>query len=121
MFASNRDDLESVYKQSVESGNLTLIMEKTAKEFKLQLERDYLRIKNRTYTSNVPQSFFHLTDRQKEIVVMMDRPQSSVTNRQVQKEFGISQITASRDLARLTTLGILYPQGRGRSVHYTKL
>ncbi len=44
-----------------------------------------------------------------------------VTNRIVQKNFNISQVTASRDLSYLTSLGLLLVQGKGRSVKYLKV
>lgn len=62
---------------------------------------------------------WELTDRQKQILASLSEPGSSVTNKKVQRTFTISQITASRDLARLTTLGLLYPHGKGRSIYYT--
>lgn len=68
-----------------------------------------------------PPSFWELSDRQKEILSRLTNPEEKVTNRQVQREFNVSQITASRDLAKLVSLGLLYPHGKGRSVYYTKL
>lgn len=66
-------------------------------------------------------SFTHLTSRQQGILSLFENPTAEVTNRKVQKEFHISQITASRDLSKLVTLGLLYPHGKGRSVYYTKI
>lgn len=68
-----------------------------------------------------PQVFWKLTDRQKEIARVLSTPQTTITNKQVQKRFRVSQITASRDLSRLAALGILYPHGKGRSVYYSKI
>lgn len=61
-----------------------------------------------------------LNDRQERILMLLEHPSASVTNRMLQKRFRISQITASRDLARLTALGILSAHGKGRSVRYTR-
>lgn len=68
-----------------------------------------------------PAAFWELSDRQKEILVLMDTPDAAITNRKIHKRFKVSQITASRDLAKLTSLGLLYPHGKGRSVYYTKI
>ncbi len=66
-------------------------------------------------------SFVDLSERQKSILLKLENPKSSITNQKVQKMFGISQITASRDLTKLTALGLLLSHGKGRSVYYTKL
>lgn len=64
---------------------------------------------------------FSLNDRQKNILSLLENPATTVTNRAVSKRFRISQITASRDLAKLSSLGLLYPHGKGRSVYYTRV
>jgi hypothetical protein len=61
-----------------------------------------------------------LTRRQWEILHMVDNPEVSITNKHVQKRYRVSQITASRDLTRLTALGLLHSHGKGRSVSYTR-
>lgn len=66
-------------------------------------------------------AFFDLTDRQRQILSMLDSPDSNMTNRKVQKTFRVSQITASRELSKLASLGLLFPRGKGRSLHYTKI
>lgn len=71
-------------------------------------------------THEIPDTFWRLTERQKHIISLLDQPLTTLTNRKVQKYFKISQITASRDLAKLTTLGILLTHGKGRSVYYTR-
>lgn len=72
------------------------------------------------FLSEAPPSFFALNDRQKEILSMLDQPGIIMTNRKAQKMCKISQITASRDLARLASLGLIFPYGKGRSTYYTK-
>lgn len=62
-----------------------------------------------------------LNERQKVIMTLLDDPQAIITNRTIQKIFHISPITASRDLSRLTVLGLLIQQGKGRSVRYTRI
>ncbi|MEK7543903.1 MAG: hypothetical protein AAB557_03480 [Patescibacteria group bacterium] len=62
-----------------------------------------------------------LTDRQKHMLELLANPTSTLSNSIVQKHFRVSQITASRDLARLSSLGLLYPHGKGRAVYYTRV
>lgn len=64
---------------------------------------------------------FNLTSRQKSILSCFDEPGAALTNKNIQERFKISQITASRDLSRLATLGFLFPRGKGRSTHYTRV
>lgn len=61
-----------------------------------------------------------LSERQTKILDAFDNPNLKITNKIVQKMFGVSQITASRDLSKMANLGILLPHGKGRSVFYTK-
>jgi len=77
--------------------------------------------KPKTQAFAVRESFWKLNERQKLILNCLDQPQATITNRQIQKKCKISQITASRDLARLTNLGLLLSHGKGRSVYYTKI
>lgn len=73
-----------------------------------------------SFLSEAPPSFFALNDRQKEILSILDQPGIIITNRKAQKMCKISQITASRDLAKLTSLSLVFPHGKGRSTYYTK-
>jgi len=59
-----------------------------------------------------------LNDRQKHILILLDTYNTTITNREVQKRFHISQITASRDLTTLVSAGYLSSRGKGRSVSY---
>lgn len=63
---------------------------------------------------------WNLPNRHKRILSLFENPKVTVTNRDVQRLFHISQVTASRDLTHLTALGLLYPHGKGRSVYYIK-
>lgn len=78
------------------------------------------RIKHKRIETTYPESYFQLTERQKSVLSMLDKPGTRITNKIVQKQFRISQITASRELAKLAALGLLLSIGRGRSVYYTK-
>ena len=62
-----------------------------------------------------------LTERQKKIMEKLENPNIQITNRDVQKMFTVSQITASRDLSKMVNLGILLPHGKGRSIFYTRV
>jgi Fic family protein len=53
-------------------------------------------------------------------MAIVDRPGTRITNKMVQKHFKVSQITASRELAKLATLGLIISIGKGRSIYYTK-
>lgn len=63
---------------------------------------------------------WNLSERQKEILTNFDQPGMRITNKKVQAVFRVSQITASRDLARLAALGLLFSYGKGRSVYYMR-
>lgn len=62
-----------------------------------------------------------LHERQQQILDYLSQPNIRINNTAVQKMFKISQITASRDLSKLTSLGLVFPLGRGRSTYYTKV
>lgn len=71
-------------------------------------------------SSTEPAKMWSLSERQREILTSFDMPGARITNRKVQQVFKISQITASRDLARLASLGLLFQYGKGRSVYYMR-
>ena len=77
--------------------------------------------KPRNASLELQESFWKLNERQKSILGFLDQPQSAIANRQVQKRCKTTQVTASRDLAKLTNLGFLFSHGKGRSVYYTKI
>lgn len=70
---------------------------------------------------NAGKELFELNERQQAIIALFNQPGVKVSNKTVQRKFKVSQITASRDLAKLTTLGIVFPIGKGRSTYYTKV
>lgn len=72
-------------------------------------------------TAETSKGIWTLSDRQKNILGLLESPEISITNRAVQKRFTISQVTASRDLAKLVALNLLYVHGHGRSTHYTRV
>lgn len=92
-----------------------------AESMRANLESLATDIQDSQFHVEFPPSFWSLNDRQKEILKSMDAPESTVTTKKVQKRFKTSQITASRDLTRLASLGLLYSHGKGRSIYYTKI
>jgi predicted HTH transcriptional regulator len=76
-------------------------------------------IKSLAYVGSNPPTY-QLSLRQKQILSLAEPPNTLVSNKLVQDTFRISQITASRDLAKLASLGLLIPHGHGRSTSYSK-
>ncbi len=79
------------------------------------------KIVRRRFSSSLPAKLLQFNERQKEVLNYLESPEVKITNHQVQKMFGVSQITASRDLSRLAGLGLLFAHGKGRSIYYTKV
>lgn len=100
---------------------LTQWLEYIAQSMQTNLETILADIQESRFHIEYPASFWELSDRQKEILRIMDSPEAAITNRHIHKRFKVSQITASRDLSKLTSLGLLYPHGKGRAVYYTKI
>lgn len=100
--------------------NLTFWIEDYAQNFVKQLTQIRDKISNIESTPNLKYKV-HLNERQKEILRILDNPEIAMANAKVQKLFKISQITASRDLAKLASLGLILAHGKGRSIYYIKL
>lgn len=62
----------------------------------------------------------NLSLRQKAILSYLEKPETVITNKQVQAMYEVSQVTASRDLAKLALAGLITSHGSGRSTAYTK-
>lgn len=94
-----------------------------AKSVSQQLEKvlQSLDSKSISWKTPVEKDMFYLSDRQKKILAFLENPNVSITNKKVQSMFGISQITASRDLSGLEKLGLVFSHGKGRSVFYTRM
>jgi Fic family protein len=109
------------HERALSTVNLTLWLEYFAGSILGQLETIVQSIKKpKVTTVDLKKSFWQLNERQKSILSYLDQPQETITNRLIQKRYKISQITASRDLAKLTNLGYLFSHGKGRSVYYTR-
>jgi len=113
---SLRQARESVAKHN----SLTLWLEYWAYAVGVQADKVLRNLSTGTFTTHARSSLWKLNRRQKEILTLLDNPDSKMTNRQVQAKFGVSQITASRDLGKLTTLGLLVARGNGRSRFYLR-
>ena len=115
---------ESSYDIALQShatqGNLNHWLQFFAQTLADNLEERIRDLTNAKLHQDFPAAFWELNDRQKTILAALSEPSTTMTNKKAQKLFGISQITASRDLSKLTTLGLLFPHGKGRSVSYTK-
>lgn len=112
--------LEAATKTASEKQNLTLWLEYFAQGIVTQLQSALRDITHGRFETSLPSSFWELNDRQKGVLTLLEEPEATITNKKVQKRFKVSQITASRDLAKLASLGLLFAHGRGRSVYYTR-
>lgn len=113
---------KEIHKRALDTVSLTIWLEYFASCVLKQTESIFQSLtKPKAQTLDVRESFWKLNERQRSILGFLDSPQATINNRQIQKRFKTSQITASRDLAKLTNLGFLFSHGKGRSVHYTKL
>lgn len=102
-------------------GNMTLWLEYFAYGVMVQLAKLKENIKNTKFQEELPQSFWQINNRQKMVLEFLQRPEMKITNKEVQKMCGVSQITASRDLSKLANLGLLLAHGKGRSVFYSRV
>lgn len=106
---------------SLTSNNVSPFLEYFIQTLTLHLERIQKRISEKAFDVPYHSTYFDLTERQKEILISLEEPGARITNKDVQKMFHVSQITASRELAKLTALGTIFPIGKGRSVYYTRV
>jgi Fic family protein len=116
------DKFKENHERSLSAVSLTLWLEYFAESILEQLETIIQSIKNpKSGTLDLKESFWRLNERQRLILNFLNQPQTTITNRQVQNKCKISQITASRDLAKLENLGHLLSHGKGRATYYTKI
>jgi len=101
--------------------NLSSYLEYFSQNIALQAERILKKIEKGPIQSSMPNHFYQISERQKSILSLLNRPGLKITNKTVQQYFKVSQITASRDLVKLATLGLFFSAGKGRSVYYTKI
>ena len=110
-----------IWETYAKASSITKWLEYIADGMRTNLETILKDIQESRFHVEFPPSFWELSDRQKNLLKLLENPEEKITNRQVQKRYHVSQITASRDLTHLTSLGLLYPHGKGRSVYYTKI
>lgn len=120
-WAENLDTLNENFQTATRASSITLWLEYFAKCVEESLQTILKSIKESPIDlPELPASFWELNDRQKLILSALEEPGIKITNKKAQKLFKISQITASRDLAKLKTLGLLRTFGKGRSIYYIK-
>lgn len=113
--------LEKYWKKTLNNTAATLWFEYFATSVMRQLAEAAEKMSSLESRREIPSFFWELKDRQKEIMLHLEIPNATIANKKVQSLFKVSQITASRDLARLVTLGILFSHGKGRSTYYTRV
>ncbi len=106
---------------ALRSSNITLFLEYFTQGVIMQLEAALKTLSQASIPSSLPKSFWHLSERQKRILSYLSTPNTTISNKSVQKMTKVSQITASRDLTKLTNLGLIFTHGKGRSVYYTRV
>jgi len=122
IWARERETFEEIAVNAQNTASITLWLEYFAESLIAQLQEAFERIKSGAHnTAGLSSSFWELNSRQKKILARLEEPGLTITNRDVQKQFKISQITASRDLSKLTSLGLIFSHGKGRSIYYTKV
>lgn len=119
-FYNNQQVQQRIFNESNRTGNITAWLEYYAQALHVELAKTSDRMLL-TPAADDKKSLAVLNDRQQAILSYLDNPQASITNMKVQRLHKVSQITASRDLAKLTTLGLVITHGKGRSVYYTKI
>lgn len=119
-FKKDETNYKNRLQEAVKSGNLTGWVEYFAQSIVSQLENI---LKDFDAQRDIPlskDSLFTLSPRQKEMLALFDEPNLNLTNKKVQQLYKISQITASRDLAKLASIGLIIQNGKGRSIYYTR-
>ena len=101
--------------------NVTMWLEYVASAVIHQLQKTVQMLKSNREEVSFNQDVFDLNDRQHAILTLFLQPGVKITNKIIQAKFNVSQITASRDLAKLSQLGMIFPMGKGRSTSYVKI
>ncbi len=105
---------------TIQTGNYTQWLEYVAQSAVSHITQVKDSLDRPSHHSEFSVKLLELSDRQKLILSQLDLPDNTITNKKIQKLCSVSQITSSRDLSKLVTLGLIYPHGKGRSVYYTK-
>jgi hypothetical protein len=119
----NRDTetFKRAMKYSLKVNDLTYWLEYFSYCILSAISKTLKEVNSGRYAVELSSNYFKINSRQKEILTRLEVPDENISNKGVQEMFGISQITASRDLAHLAKLGLIAPLGKGRSIHYIKV
>ncbi|HVZ66922.1 MAG TPA: hypothetical protein VG917_01540 [Patescibacteria group bacterium] len=120
-FSNDLDHFRNLINEGAANRNLSSYLEYFTQGVSISSEHALRKILNGERRHDLPASFYELSDRQREILMLFEKPGAKVSNKTVQKAFEVSQITASRDLAKLYALGLIFSAGKGRSVYYTRI
>lgn len=120
--SSDRDSFTKALQSITRSGNLNHWILFICSRIELSLT-EALESVIQSDVSAIPniKKYSQLSDRQKTILQILEKPGMTVRNSFIQRRFGISQLTASRDLSHLTKLGLISPHGKSRSISYTRI
>lgn len=108
-------------KLPLSAANMSKTLEQFVFELNLLTEALIEKIKDNRYDLHYPSGFFELSSRQQNILALFENPETKVTNRLISHQYKVSQITASRDLSRLASLGLVLSSGKGRGTYYLKI
>ena len=118
----NKQEYLAVIQKASSSTNTTLWLEFFCQAMLHQMEKIHSALIHPPQPSHMqPAAFWQITKRQQQILDQLNQPGLSIANKEVQSLYKVHQITASRDLSKLATLGLLIPHGHGRSTKYTKV
>lgn len=120
-WAQDKQTFQEAVGVATNAASITLWLEYFANSIIMQLTDALAEIRDTSKAIGISPLLWEVSDRQKEILSILEEPGATITNRKVQSQFRVSQITASRDLTRLTNLGLIFSHGKGRSVYYTKV
>ena len=120
LWRKNKETIQRIIALSLTKQDATIWLEHFAELLLHHLEVIREHIKTDRPTS-VPATFFNLNERQQQVLSLLENPEEKISNRQVQRLFHISQITSSRDLSKLVSVGLVFSHGKGRSVYYTRV
>lgn len=120
-FLNDKEHFQDLIDGCKKEKNLTNLIEYVVQAISIQSEKAYLKLTTKQFKNYMPQGYFRLSDRQQQILAFFEKPGAKITNRKVQSLFKVSQITASRDLSKLASLGFIIALGKGRSTYYSKI
>lgn len=103
------------------SANITPWIEYVTEGIVLQLNKVLNNVNNIKNNVRNDEYVFELNDRQKAVLSLLQRPGTKISNKTVQDMYNVSQITASRDLSKMASMGLIISIGKGRSTYYTKI